>query len=128
MWTTYGVRLKTMVFFITVAGLSKVQGHLAEPADPGRGGLAVASLVSQHSGLVAAKMQLGRAPLSPFTSASSPSSLSSSSTENNLSRRVAGRRVMEKFISSSSSSSATSLVSISSYSISGTSSTIARRL
>jgi hypothetical protein len=48
-----------MVFFVTVAGLSKAQGHLAEPTDPGRGGLDVASLVSQHSGLVAAKDTVG---------------------------------------------------------------------
>jgi hypothetical protein len=50
-----------MLFFVTVAGLSKAQGHLAEPIDPGGGGggLDIASLVSQHSGLVTAKDAVG---------------------------------------------------------------------
>lgn len=59
MWVLCGARLKTMLFFVTVAGLSKAQGYLAEPTDPCRGGLNVASLVSQHSSLVAAKDAVG---------------------------------------------------------------------
>jgi len=37
MWGLRGARFKTMVSFVTVAGLSKAQEHLAEPTDPGRG-------------------------------------------------------------------------------------------
>ena len=35
MWILCGARLKTMLLFVTVAGLSKAQDHLAKPTDPG---------------------------------------------------------------------------------------------
>lgn len=59
MWVLCGVCVKPMVFFVTVAGFSKAQGHLAQPTDPGRGGLDVTRIVSWHSGLVAVKDAVG---------------------------------------------------------------------